>query len=112
MTREELISYCKYYKGEKECPYSYNDNPKELTFWGMEKQYVESVIAAAENGVDSRAHWEERIPRYARMKDYSEAIRKKFTDNSIGIHTKGILVYMVIMLSKWAPTSVAFVEDY
>lgn len=44
MTREELIKFCKYYKGEKECPYT-NDSPEDSMkrhFWNYESYWVDS----------------------------------------------------------------------
>ncbi len=37
MTREELIGYCRYYKGEEECPFT---TGIMAWFWDMECKYV------------------------------------------------------------------------
>lgn len=39
MNREELIKQCRYYKGEKQCPF--NDNHMEW-FWDMERVWVDN----------------------------------------------------------------------
>jgi hypothetical protein len=41
MTEKELISFCKYYKGEKECPFT--DQIKS-TFWFYERVWVNDEL--------------------------------------------------------------------
>lgn len=43
MKREEVIKHCKYYKGEKECPYT----ETEGVLWGCEKSYVDMCSEGA-----------------------------------------------------------------
>lgn len=42
MTEQDLIHYCRYYKGENECPYS--DNSKSM-LWDTERSWVFDSIA-------------------------------------------------------------------
>lgn len=41
MIKEELIKHCRYYKGEKECPF---ENGNEEIFWDYEQRWVEWTI--------------------------------------------------------------------
>ncbi|MCR5697490.1 MAG: hypothetical protein K6G73_11020 [Marinilabiliaceae bacterium] len=41
MTREELIKNCKYYKGEKECPFE--QGTTNALWWGGEQHLCETV---------------------------------------------------------------------
>lgn len=40
MKRSELIKQCRYYKGEKDCPY--NDKDPRYTAWGIERIWVDT----------------------------------------------------------------------
>ncbi|MBP5366499.1 MAG: hypothetical protein J6Y82_11390 [Bacteroidales bacterium] len=40
MKRDDLIKQCRYFKGEKENPYTDND-PNKTMFWGYERKWVD-----------------------------------------------------------------------
>ena len=42
MTKEELIKQCKYYNGEKECPYE--DGSNGALWWNGEKCLLEYLL--------------------------------------------------------------------
>ncbi len=96
MTREELISYCKYYKGEKKCPFE--GNTDEGFFWFIESKYVRNAVL---KGIDDYCKYRER-----RAENYIYAHpdeRNIYTDKSVSIHTKGIATYIEDMSAKWIP---------
>lgn len=38
MNKDELLTYCRYYKGEKECPFT---NQNDIMFWDYERIWCE-----------------------------------------------------------------------
>ena len=40
MKKEEMMKFCRYYKGEDENPYSFGDKPKyAVAFWSLERAW-------------------------------------------------------------------------
>ncbi len=101
MTREELQKYCKYYKGEEECPFEH-DSPKGR-YWFFEKAYLQYFDF---KGVSS---WEDRAKAFMEKHPNENTILNR---KDIGIHTKGIIMFMIAMYSKWVTDSLHEVESY
>ncbi len=105
MTREELIKYCRYYKGEEDCPFERNTNKSR--FWHMEKNYV---ISRSRLGRECRTEgWENEAKKY--IKNYPQA-KNILTSKDVSIHTKGIVMYINEMLMKWCPLDVDMINEY
>ena len=62
--RDELISLCRFYKGEDECPYSENYKPECQFFWEYEKVWVNLELEVSPN-LDSGLAYLERCCPYA-----------------------------------------------
>ncbi len=94
MTREELIGYCRYYKGEEECPHETGtDNG---IFWNIEKMYVENSI---DDDKWSKG-WESSAMSFVKdNKDNESVVRTK----DFPVQTKGIYMYVCQMIAKWMP---------
>lgn len=76
MNRDELISCCKYYKGEDECPKSYENTTKE-SFWRGEKAWVDA---------DNLANiTEEGIAVRDRLSSEKRKLAERYTDVQFGI---------------------------
>ncbi len=101
MTREELIGYCRYYKGEDGCPF---EKGPQTVFWKWEKMYVQ-----ANAGRDEPNGWEEGVKRYCRNHPKAENI---YTDKSVSIHTRGIAYFIEQMSAKWMPYGPNLVFKY
>lgn len=43
MNQERFLKFCRYYKGEKECPY---DTEKDSMFWDYERKWVNFSISS------------------------------------------------------------------
>ena len=104
MTTEDLIKYCKYYKGEEESPFGDNNTNKSL-FWFLEKQFVNncSMHWSFFKG------WEESAKDYIQEHPNEENV---LTDTSVSIYTKAIILYCEAMLEKWMPYQVDIIFEY
>ncbi|MCD8313417.1 MAG: hypothetical protein LUC24_04585 [Bacteroidales bacterium] len=103
MTRGDFIKYCRYYKGEDNCPFKAGSN--EAGLWEMEQRYIEPCVR---NGA-----WDERCEN--RVKRYIEAYPNEkniYTDKNVSIHTKGIAYYIEQMSAKWNPYGPNWVLSY
>lgn len=45
MTTDELIKQCRYYKGEKRCPFESEQGDNRPSIWFYEKSWVEDMLA-------------------------------------------------------------------
>lgn len=58
MEKSEIMSKCRYYRGESQCPSSFIDTPKEL-FWYEERAFVttgQNIEEWERRGVDVKAN--------------------------------------------------------
>ncbi|MCD8202494.1 MAG: hypothetical protein LUD48_02485 [Prevotella sp.] len=100
MTKDELKKYCRYYKGEKECPYEHRS--AKGRFWYFEKMYLD-------RWANSNKSWERYAISY--MKNYPDA-QNLLTQKDVSIHTKGIAMFINEMYGKWMPYSMDEVLEY
>lgn len=56
MTDKDAKKFCRYYHGENECPFRYDD--ERATLWRIERMWVERMVA------DDTNHIEEAIGEY------------------------------------------------
>ena len=103
MEREELFSFCKYYKGELESPYE-RDSVEGL-FWFLERMYVDNSIRSDGFRLDWIQYAENYIVAHPNE-------RNILTDNNVNIETKAIILYIEIMLTKWKPYEVDLIFKY
>ncbi|MCD7721306.1 MAG: hypothetical protein LUI09_03660 [Prevotellaceae bacterium] len=103
MTKEELLKYCRYYKGEEKCPFKEGDN--RGFFWYAEKDYLKM----AERGEDCPKSFEARVQRYL---DTCPDKKNIYTDPTVSIHTKGMACFIEYMSAKWMPMSRNLIFDY
>ncbi len=105
MTREGLIGYCRYYKGEDECPFENSTN--EGFFWLVEKKYVQRAV---EVGIDEYCKYREgKAQAYI---DTHPTGKNIYTSTDVSIHTKGIATYVEDMSAKWLPMQRNKIFDY
>ena len=64
--RDELISQCRFYKGEDECPYSENYKPECHFFWEYEKVWVNLELEESPNLESGLAYLERCCPYAAK----------------------------------------------
>ena len=103
MERDELLSFCKYYKGELESPYE-RDSVEGL-FWFLERMYVDNAIRSE----GFRPGWIHEAENYIVLHPDECNI---LTDNNVSIETKAIIIYIEIMLCKWKPYEVNLIFKY
>ena len=103
MGRDELLIFCKYYKGELASPYE-RDSVEGL-FWFLERMYVDNSIRSE----GFRLGWIHEAENYIAVHPNERNI---LTDNNVNIETKAIILYIEIMLSKWKPYEVDLIFKY
>ena len=103
MTREELLRHCNYYKGEDESPFEHGT--KEGVFWYIESMYVRN----AESSREFHEGWVEHAEYYIKRHPNE---RNRLTSTDTSIETKGIILYIDCMLSKWMPYKQDMIFEY
>lgn len=97
-TKKDLLPFCRYYKGEKECPKETNE-----LFWGYEKVWVETSENPKENGDNFKiaSDW---------LDDYLRASLSSFSnDDGVPITLKALLFNRY---THWMQTNDGFKEWY
>lgn len=103
MKQEELLKFCRYYKGESQNPYG--QDSIEGLFWFVERMYVDNTIRSKE----FRVAWIHEAENYiVAHPDLCNVL----TDNSVSIETKAIILYIETMLGKWKPYEVDLIFRY
>lgn len=98
MLEKKLEKYCRYYKGEEECPFEY-DTPA-YHFWHFEKMFYAERDDEGRNGwipSDGEKHSEE----------YNFLENDEFNDVE-----KGFLLFAYEMTAKWMPYDTAMIYEY
>ena len=49
MTKEELLKQCRYYKGEKECPFEPKEGDNKRELWYCEESWYRDMLADGED---------------------------------------------------------------
>ncbi len=108
MTREELIGYCKYYKGEEECPFKCETT--DYIFWLGEKRYVDYAFGRYGNFSNEKwcDHWERMAEHYAKNSPKKNNVL--FSDANI--HTRGIAYQIMMNLGKFRPYEPNIIDSY
>lgn len=93
------LKYCKYYKGEKDCPFKAYTPP--FHFWYFEEQYW--------NGTNFDHKMFEDIAR-----EYIEENKDKdnYMTSDAPIEQKGFVMFAEAMLEKWMPHKVDIIFKY
>lgn len=86
----ENIRYCKYYRGETQCPARYKDKV-EGKFWYGEKMFLDTN--------QSLKHW---MDYGVTIKQELSGDKKDFSE-SYSLETFGIIMYIESLFSKWCP---------
>ena len=103
MEQEELLSFCKYYKGEVASPYE-RDSVEGL-FWFLEQMYVGNAIDIEE----FRLGWIQYAENYIAT---HPNVCNVLTDNNVSVEAKAIILYIEEMLGKWRPYEVDLIFKY
>ncbi|MCK9156786.1 MAG: hypothetical protein M0P12_11900 [Paludibacteraceae bacterium] len=93
MEKGELITHCKYYKGETKSPY--NDLLKKV-FWKCERVYVESASSSNYFHNMYKKEVEEYIQKH---KDENSSL----TSEETSIEAKAIRIFIKDMFKNWRP---------
>lgn len=109
MTKDDKLKFCRYYKGEEECPFktSYGDsdehptNREKAAYWYWEREYFTFPRLQTKNRAffETKERWEQTahdFPQYAAYMN-SNLLPKK---------TKGLISYALWLLSGWSPMSI------
>ncbi|MCD8303049.1 MAG: hypothetical protein LUC44_08560 [Prevotellaceae bacterium] len=107
MTRNELLKYCRYYKGEEDCPFKEGD--VRGFFWFTERMYFRNAVTC-ELGIDR--FLETRKNRVRHYIDTHPDETNIYTDPNVSIHTKAFASYVEDMSAKWRPMSRNLIFDY
>ncbi len=102
MKKEELIKFCKYYKGEDQCPYDYPDI--KHSFWSIERNFVR--ISQNDYRFESEKN---AVLRYIEL--HSDA-NNDLLNNEIPIEKRAVLYFVNSMLCKWMPTKAHMINQY
>lgn len=94
MKREELLQFCRYYKGEEDNPYENGDY--KGFYWQVESMYVENALQ------DDKWHseWKKQAKHYKNVAT-KNGLRNLMTDDSCSIDTKAIAAYLDVIHEKW-----------
>lgn len=84
------IRYCKYYRGETQCPYRYKDKV-EGKFWYGEKMFLETG--------QELQHWVE----YGKSVKQELNNEKKSFAEKHSVESFGIILYIETLFRKWCP---------
>lgn len=100
--KKDLLKYCKYYKGEKENPYSIDDDNR--CFWRFECNYYTVEY------LNRHTYWETTGIKMASEFDEAKTVMDRCNDITI----KGFIAYMAIMQMYNAPYKdcLKFILDY
>lgn len=98
--------FCKYYKGEEQCPYEYGT--PELSFWYFEKDYWETFDDGLYTYRFDHRYFEERARTY--IKENKD--KKNFMTSDAPIEQKGFVMFAEEMLEKWVPYKVDMIFKY
>lgn len=102
MEKDDLLKFCKYYKGEAVSPYK--DRQSSL-FWDIEKQYILNAM----RNHDFHTGWISEARKYIKEHKGENNI---LTGDTISIEQKGVIIYIETMLSKWCPYEIDMIFKY
>ena len=101
MNKEDIIKACKYYKGEETCPFDVKTNYPAAFFWQSEM-----MLATKEEKFITP--WVKiAVKRCNANKEMAELFKEQTTDLQ-----KGIRLYCMNMVSKWAVYNPELCELY
>lgn len=101
--REDIINNCKYYKGQHQSPYKQSSN--EDVFWECERQYVNNAV----HSEAFRQEWASEAEYYIHTHPNE---KNALTSKETSVETKGIILYIESMLTKWMPYDVDMIFEY